>query len=98
MGLGNDNEVEYLTPLYAYKQLKHLFVGFETVFAVDAAHERDLMVIALNGRDGGRLTQQLREQDTEIRAPAESTARIMEIHLLAIHCLCTLIDQQLLGS
>ncbi len=66
--------------------------------ATDAAHERDMLIIALNGQDGGRLTQQLREQDIEIRIPCESTAHIMEMHLLAIHCLCDLIDQQLLGG
>jgi D-sedoheptulose 7-phosphate isomerase len=66
--------------------------------AVDAAHEREMLVIALNGRDGGLISQRLREQDIEIRVSSDSTARIMEVHLLAIHCLCDLIDQQLLGG
>ncbi len=66
--------------------------------AIDAAHERDMLVIALSGGDGGRLSQQLRAQDIEICIPSESTARIMEMHLLAIHCLCDLIDLQLLGA
>jgi D-sedoheptulose 7-phosphate isomerase len=67
------------------------------VAAIEAAHERDLAVVALTGRDGGRLTGVLREGDVEIRVPADSTARIQEVHLLVIHCLCDLIDAQLLG-
>jgi len=66
--------------------------------AVQAAHERDMFVIALSGRDGGELAEQLRESDVEIRVPSDSTARIQEVHLLVIHCLCDLIDQQLLGQ
>ena len=66
--------------------------------AVQAAHERDMFVVALSGRDGGELASQLGEADVEIRVPSESTARIQEVHILVIHCLCDLIDQQLLGS
>jgi D-sedoheptulose 7-phosphate isomerase len=67
------------------------------VAAVEAAHAQDLAVVALTGREGGRLAGVLREGDVEIRVPAESTARIQEVHLLVIHCLCDLIDAQLLG-
>ena len=67
------------------------------VAAVEAAHERDLAVVALTGREGGRVASALREGDVEIRVPADSTARIQEVHLLVIHCLCDLIDAQLLG-
>jgi len=67
------------------------------VAAVGAAHEHDLAVVALTGRDGGQLAAVLRDGDVEIRVPADSTARIQEVHLLAIHCLCDLIDAQLLG-
>jgi D-sedoheptulose 7-phosphate isomerase len=66
--------------------------------AVHAAHERQMRIIALTGRDGGALAQQLGEGDIEIRAPSQSTIRIQELHLLVIHCLCDLIDQQLLGG
>ncbi len=65
--------------------------------AIEAAHEREMYVVALSGKDGGRLATLLAESDREIRAPSESTARIQEVHLLTIHCLCDLIDQQLLG-
>ncbi len=65
--------------------------------AVEAAHERDLVVVALTGREGGRIAGLLHEGDVEIRVPADSTARTQEVHLLVIHCLCDLIDAQLLG-
>jgi D-sedoheptulose 7-phosphate isomerase len=63
--------------------------------AVAAARQRDMRVIALCGRDGGGIPALLREGDTEIRVPGTSTARIQEVHLLAIHCLCDLIDKLL---
>ena len=66
--------------------------------AIQAAHDRDMRVVALTGRDGGAMTSLLLPDDVEIRVPARSTARIQEVHLLAIHCLCDLIDRQLFGS
>ncbi|MCB1857624.1 MAG: phosphoheptose isomerase [Gammaproteobacteria bacterium] len=66
--------------------------------AILAAHEREMTVVALTGREGGRLASLLDHRDTEIRVPADSTARIQEVHILIIHCLCDLIDQQLLGQ
>ena len=68
------------------------------VKAVEAAHDREMVVVALTGRQGGALADKLALEDIEIRVPAESTARIQEVHLLVIHCLCDLIDHQLLGS
>jgi D-sedoheptulose 7-phosphate isomerase len=65
--------------------------------AVQAAHERNVQVVALTGRDGGKMAGIYREGDVEIRVPATSTARIQEVHLLVIHCLCDLIDRRLLG-
>ena len=65
--------------------------------AVQAAHERNIRVIALTGRDGGKLVQHLRKDDIELRVNAQETARIQETHLLIIHCLCELIDMQLFG-
>lgn len=65
------------------------------VHAIHAAHEKGLHVIALTGKDGGTIAKTLRAQDVEIRVPATSTARIQEIHLLTIHCLCDWIDQTL---
>ena len=64
--------------------------------AINAAHDRNMSVVVLSGRDGGSISHLLTEQDIEIRVPATSTARIQEVHILIIHCLCDLIDQQLL--
>lgn len=66
--------------------------------AISAAHERGMKVVALSGRDGGRMADLFAEGDVEIRVPATRTARIQEVHLLVIHCLCDLIDTTLLGS
>jgi phosphoheptose isomerase len=60
--------------------------------AVEAAQALNLPVVALTGRDGGALGAQLRPTDVEIRVPASVTARIQEVHILALHCLCELID------
>jgi D-sedoheptulose 7-phosphate isomerase len=64
--------------------------------AIHAAHERRLKVVALTGRDGGAVASALASADIEIRVPAERTCRIQEVHLLIIHCLCDLIDAELL--
>ena len=66
--------------------------------AIDAAHDRDMTVIALDGKSGGEMVGRLSLNDIEIRVPSESTARIQEVHLLVIHCICDLIDHQLLGG
>lgn len=66
--------------------------------AVAAAHERDLRVVALTGRDGGSIARELRDTDVEIRVPASRTCRVQEVHLLAIHCLCDVIDAELFGE
>jgi D-sedoheptulose 7-phosphate isomerase len=65
--------------------------------AIEAAHERGMAVIALTGRDGGEVPARLEEGDVEIRVPSDSTARIQEVHLLTIHCLCELIDLEIFG-
>jgi D-sedoheptulose 7-phosphate isomerase len=65
--------------------------------AVDAAHTRSMHVIALTGHSGGRLAEQMQDGDVFLCVPAESTARIQEIHLLTIHCLCDAVDSVLLG-
>lgn len=66
--------------------------------AVEAAHRRGLVVVALTGRDGGAIGRALGAGDIEIRVPAERTCRIQEVHLLTIHCLCDLIDAELHGA
>ena len=65
--------------------------------AITAAHERGMRVVALTGRDGGRMADIFTPDDVEIRVPATRTARIQEVHLLVIHCLCDLIDQHIVS-
>lgn len=73
--------------------------GSENVnLAVAAAHQRGIRVVALTGRDGGKLAELLEDDDIELRVPASSTARIQEVHILIIHCLCDGIDQLLFGA
>ncbi len=66
--------------------------------AIDAAQAKDMTVIALTGRGGGRLRAKLQETDVHICVPHDRTARIQEVHILAIHCLCDAVDLQLLGE
>ncbi len=66
--------------------------------AIQAAHDREMQVIALSGKQGGDMASLLTADDVEIRVPSDSTARIQEVHLLAIHCICDLVDHQLLGQ
>ena len=66
--------------------------------AVQAAHERKMQVLSLTGNKGGKLAKLLKGDDIEIRVPSDRTARIQEIHLLVIHCLCDIIDAILFGG
>lgn len=66
--------------------------------AVQAAHAKDMTVVALTGRSGGKLGALLMDTDVHICVPHDRTARIQEIHGLALHCLCDAVDQQLLGE
>jgi D-sedoheptulose 7-phosphate isomerase len=67
------------------------------VRAIEAAHAKGLTVVALTGRDGGHIASLLQNNDVEIRVPSNSTARVQEVHLLTIHCLCHQIDELLFG-
>lgn len=66
--------------------------------AITAAHEVGMSVVTLSGKDGGNIPTALKDQDIEIRVPSQSTARIQEVHLLILHCLCDLIDRNILDS
>ncbi|MGV3492794.1 MAG: phosphoheptose isomerase [Ramlibacter sp.] len=66
--------------------------------AIEAAHEREMTVVALTGRGGGKIGSVLRETDVHICVPHERTARIQEVHILALHCICDGVDAQLLGD
>jgi len=63
--------------------------------AIEAARRRAMPVIALTGRDGGAIARALGDGDVEIRVPHPATAAVQEVHILALHCLCDTIDQQL---
>lgn len=62
--------------------------------AVEAAQHKGMTVLAVTGKDGGSLPSILKENDLELRVPSQSTARIQEVHLLIIHCLCDHIDNE----
>jgi len=68
------------------------------ITAIRAAHERGVTVVALTGRSGGNIAALLGADDIHLCVPAERTARIQEVHLLAIHCLCDGIDALILGE
>ena len=67
------------------------------VEAIRAAHENGLRVVALTGKGGGQIGEMLRDGDVHICVPSARTARIQEVHLLTVHCLCDAIDCLLLG-
>ena len=66
--------------------------------AINAAHELNINVVALTGKGGGRITQILKANDVHVCVPSEQTARIQEVHLLCLHCLCDGIDSIILGD
>ena len=67
------------------------------VEAIRAAHDNEMHVVALTGKGGGEIGQILHDSDVHICVPSDRTARIQEVHLLTIHCLCDAIDCMLLG-
>jgi D-sedoheptulose 7-phosphate isomerase len=95
----------FAKPIRALGQAQDVLLVYSTsgnspniLSAVAAAHDRDMTVIALTGRDGGALASLLRDSDVEIRVPSQTTARVQEIHLIITHCLCDLVDHQLFGE
>ena len=68
------------------------------VEAIDAAHDAGIRVVALTGNGGGKMAASLDAQDVHICVPHRKTARIQEVHLLALHCLCDAIDYELFGG
>ena len=65
--------------------------------AIHAAHEREMRIVALTGKDGGQIGELLGPDDIHLCVPADRTARIQEVHLLTLHCLCDGIDCLFLG-
>ncbi len=68
------------------------------VAAIEAAFARDMRIVALTGKGGGTIGELLRDNDVHICVPHDRTARIQEVHLLVLHCLCDGIDWHLLGD
>jgi D-sedoheptulose 7-phosphate isomerase len=66
--------------------------------AIKAAKQKEMTVVALTGRGGGKTRELLNDTDVHICVPHERTARIQEVHLLTLHCLCDGVDAQLLGD
>jgi D-sedoheptulose 7-phosphate isomerase len=66
--------------------------------AIAAAHDREMRVVALTGKGGGRASELLAPADVHLCVPHARTMRIQEVHLLVIHCLCDAIDATLLGD
>jgi len=66
--------------------------------AIDVAHERDMRVVAMTGKNGGEMGKMLGAEDVHICVPHSQTGRIQEVHLLTLHCLCDGIDFMLMGA
>jgi D-sedoheptulose 7-phosphate isomerase len=66
--------------------------------AIEAAHQREMTIVAMTGKGGGKIGMALRDTDVHICVPHDRTARIQEVHLLVLHCLCDGVDTQLLGE
>jgi D-sedoheptulose 7-phosphate isomerase len=66
--------------------------------AVEAALEREMRIVAFTGKDGGQLAKMLTDADVHINVPHTRTARIQEVHLVTIHCICDGIDVALFGG
>jgi D-sedoheptulose 7-phosphate isomerase len=66
--------------------------------AIEAAHNREMIVVGLTGKGGGKMNDVLFETDIHICVPHDRTARIQEVHILALHCICDGVDAMLLGE
>ena len=103
--IGNDYGFENLfsKQVRALGRAGDVLVGISTsgnsanvIEAIKAAHERDMRVIALTGRDGGKIAAMLQDSDILLNVPYPRTARIQENHILLIHAICDCIDTMLL--
>jgi phosphoheptose isomerase len=100
--IGNDYsyDVVFSKQVHALGQPGDVLLAISTsgnsgnvIKAIEAAHERQMSVIALTGKDGGKMAPMLKGADVELRAQAKVTARIQEVHLVFLHCLCDAIDE-----
>jgi D-sedoheptulose 7-phosphate isomerase len=105
--VGNDYSFKdiYAKQVQAFGQSGDVLLALSTsgnsanvIAAIEAALERDMRIVALTGKGGGAMAKQLTEADVHICVPHDRTARIQEVHLLTIHCLCDGIDVALFGG
>jgi D-sedoheptulose 7-phosphate isomerase len=105
--VGNDYSFKeiFSKQVQAFGQNGDVLLAFSTsgnsenvLAAIDVALERDMRVVAMTGKGGGKIGKILTEADVHICVPHERTARIQEVHLLAIHCICDGIDVALFGE
>jgi len=68
------------------------------IAAIEAAHMREMRIVAMTGKGGGRIGELLVPEDVHLCVPHPRTCRIQEVHLLMIHCMCDIIDATLLGD
>ena len=97
--IGNDYGFDHVfsKQVRALGRSGDVLVGISTVIdAIKAAHERDMHVIAMTGRDGGKIAAMLKDTDVLLNVPYPRTARIQENHILLIHAMCDCIDSALL--
>lgn len=105
--VGNDYRFDeiYAKQVQAFGQSGDVLLALSTsgnsanvLAAIDAALERDMRIVALTGKGGGAIADRLTEADVHICVPHSRTARIQEVHLVTIHCLCDGIDVALFGG
>jgi D-sedoheptulose 7-phosphate isomerase len=103
--IGNDYsfDVIFSKQVRALGQPGDILLGISTsgnsgniIEAINAAHEKGMLIIALTGKDGGKIGQLLKAEDVNLCVPADRTARIQETHLLLLHCLCDGVDHLIL--
>ncbi|WP_416191499.1 phosphoheptose isomerase [Neisseria sp. CCUG12390] len=103
--IGNDYGFDHIfsKQVRALGRAGDVLVGISTsgnsgnvIEAIKAAHERDMHVIAMTGRDGGKIAAMLKDTDVLLNVPHPRTARIQENHILLIHAMCDCIDTMLL--
>ena len=105
--IANDYDYEqvFSKQVQALGQMNDVLLAISTsggsknvIAAIHAAHERDMQVVAMTGRNGGKIGTLLAKEDVHICVPSNTTSRIQEVHLLTLHCLCDGIDTLLLGA
>ena len=105
--IGNDYSFQeiYSKQVQAFGQSGDILLALSTsgnsanvLAAIDVALERDMRIVALTGKGGGAIASRLTDADVHICVPHDRTARIQEVHLLALHCLCDGIDVALFGG